>query len=239
MAAELPSPCCMRGSLHNGNPTGTEETIHGLQTYVARPETGPTKGTLVIIPDAFGWDFVNLRVLADSYAKRGKFEVLMPDFHFGDPFTKSGLDSVFALKGYEPPFYVRWWRMLSTFPVFLFWAWTHRQSVTLPIITNFFKALREAHSSTGEKIGVAGFCWGGRYAILVDSYVDAIYSAHPSFLQIPSEVEPVTKPISFALGDKDVVVPMSKVEQIKGVLKKKENLDSEVIIYEGMEHCKC
>ncbi|KAK6526278.1 hypothetical protein TWF694_004879 [Orbilia ellipsospora] len=109
MAAELPSPCCMRGSLHNGNPTGTEETIHGLQTYVARPETGPTKGTLVIIPDAFGWDFVNLRVLADSYAKRGKFEVLMPDFHFGDPFTKSGLDSVFALKGYEPPFYVRWY----------------------------------------------------------------------------------------------------------------------------------
>ncbi|KAF3909562.1 hypothetical protein AA313_de0205279 [Arthrobotrys entomopaga] len=126
--------------------------------------------------------------------------------------------------------------MVSTFPVFILWAWTHKQSVTLPIITNFFKALRQAQAGTGTKIGVAGFCWGGRYAILMDPYVDAIYAAHPSFLQIPSEVEAVTKPISFALGDKDVVVPMPKVEQIKGVLKKKDNLYSEVIVYEGMEH---
>ncbi|KAF3316679.1 hypothetical protein TWF173_001345 [Orbilia oligospora] len=223
MAPELPSSCCMRGSLHTGNPTGTEETIHNLPTYVAQPENsnGTVNGTIVIIPDVFGWDLINLRLLADSYAKRGNFRVLMPDVHFGDAFAKDSLDVAFPLKGFEPPWYKR------------------LKSVSLPIITKFFKSLREELNSTpggGGKLGVIGFCWGGRHAILMNPYVDAIYSAHPSFLKVPAEVEAVTKPISFAVGDKDIVLPMKQVERIKGILKKKEGLDSEVVVYEGMEH---
>ncbi|EPS43769.1 hypothetical protein H072_2239 [Dactylellina haptotyla CBS 200.50] len=126
--------------------------------------------------------------------------------------------------------------MFFVFPRFLVWFWTHRQGVSLPIITEFFKGLREQENAVGGKVGVAGFCWGGRYAVLMHPYVDAIYAAHPSFLQVPSEVEAVTKPISFALGDKDVVLRMAQVEKIRGILKKKEQLDSEVIVYEGMEH---
>ncbi|KAF3931952.1 hypothetical protein ABW20_dc0101554 [Dactylellina cionopaga] len=126
--------------------------------------------------------------------------------------------------------------LLFAFPKFLVWFWSHREGVSLPIITKFFKALRDNPSNNGDKLGVVGFCWGGRYAILMNPYVDAIYAAHPSFLQVPSEVEAVTKPISFALGEKDTVLPMPQVEKIRGVLKKKEHLDSEVIVYENMEH---
>jgi hypothetical protein len=77
-------PDCFRGSIHEGNPKGEVTRIHGLDTYVSRPPNGTTpRGVVVIIPDAFGWDFGNSRLLADSYAEKGKFLVYLPDFMNG------------------------------------------------------------------------------------------------------------------------------------------------------------
>jgi hypothetical protein len=78
-------PDCFRGTEHLGNPTGTLETIHGLETYVASPGDGVTpKGIVVYIPDAFGMHFVNNKILADHYAKRGGVLVYLPDFMNGN-----------------------------------------------------------------------------------------------------------------------------------------------------------
>ncbi|KAF3915024.1 hypothetical protein ABW21_db0200713 [Orbilia brochopaga] len=236
--AQLPSVCCMRGSMHSGTPTGTEQVIHGLQTYVAQPVDGDLKnGTVVIVPDGFGWTFINLRLIADSYARRGGFRVLMPDFHFGKPLSTDHLDLAFPMKGREQPLWKRVITLVLGFPQFVYWAWSHRESVSRPIVTTWFAAFHAEQTDIGAKTGVAGFCWGGRYAILMNDYVDAIYAAHPSFLGIPNEVEMITKPVSFALGEKDAVVPLKNVEKIKGILsKKKDSLDSEVVVYEGMVH---
>ena len=38
---------------------------------------------MVIVPDAFGWEFNNNRILADSLAEKGKFRILLPDFMGG------------------------------------------------------------------------------------------------------------------------------------------------------------
>jgi len=77
-------PDCFRGGVSTNHPTGAETIIHGLPTYVAQPEDGVApKGIIVIITDAFGWEFVNNRVLADHYAKRGGFLVYCPDFMNG------------------------------------------------------------------------------------------------------------------------------------------------------------
>lgn len=77
-------PDCFRGGVSTSHPTGIETTIHGLPTYVAQPEDGVTpKGIIVIVTDAFGWDFVNNRVLSDHYAKKGGFLVYCPDFMNG------------------------------------------------------------------------------------------------------------------------------------------------------------
>ncbi len=75
-------PDCASGTVHTGTPTGTETTIHGLSTYVARPE-GTPKGLIVFIPDAFGWKFVNDRLLADKYAQKGGYLVYMPEIMNG------------------------------------------------------------------------------------------------------------------------------------------------------------
>ncbi len=83
MAASMPCKDCISGTLHSGTPTGTVTTLHGLPTYVADPPSGSPKGIIVIIPDAFGWEFTNNRVLADSYAKKGSFRVYIPDFMNG------------------------------------------------------------------------------------------------------------------------------------------------------------
>lgn len=77
-------PNCFRGGVSGAEPTGTEMTIHGVPTYVAQPAEGVIpKGLVVVIPDAFGWDFVNNRVLCDNYAKKGGFLVYLPDFMNG------------------------------------------------------------------------------------------------------------------------------------------------------------
>ncbi len=43
------------------------------------PTAPPSKGIVVIIPDAFGWTLPNSRILADRYAERGGWRVLLPD----------------------------------------------------------------------------------------------------------------------------------------------------------------
>lgn len=77
-------PDCFKGSVHEGTPVGKLEEIHGLNTYVSLPKSGiPPKGIIVIIPDAFGIEFVNNRLLADHYAEKGDYKVYLPDFMAG------------------------------------------------------------------------------------------------------------------------------------------------------------
>jgi len=77
-------PDCFKGHVHQGTPGGNVTTIHGLQTYVATPREGVTpKGIIVMIPDAFGWEFINNRILSDNYAEKGGFIVYLPDFMNG------------------------------------------------------------------------------------------------------------------------------------------------------------
>ncbi len=87
-------PDCLSGSVKDGKPTGTVTTIHGLPAYVARPE-GTPKGLVVLIPDIFGWELSNCRLLADAYAKEGGFLVYLPNFMNGEnknlPMAHNGL----------------------------------------------------------------------------------------------------------------------------------------------------
>ena len=75
---------CASGHLHEGTPVGHEETLYGLPAYITGPSgSEPSKGIVVIIPDAFGWNLNNSRILADAYAKRAGVTVYLPDFMDG------------------------------------------------------------------------------------------------------------------------------------------------------------
>lgn len=59
----MASTACCAGNLHKGTPRGREETLHGLPCYVTEPPNNePIKGIVVILPDAYGWTFKNIRV---------------------------------------------------------------------------------------------------------------------------------------------------------------------------------
>lgn len=100
-----------------------------------------------------------------------------------------------------------------------------------------------------EKVGVVGFCWGGRYAILAaqgpfsgsgSGGVDAAYAAHPSLCAIPGDFEGVRVPLSIALGEKDSYLGEREIEAIREVMERKRRgeggVEGEVVVYEGQVH---
>jgi dienelactone hydrolase len=123
--------------------------------------------------------------------------------------------------------------------------------VSWPIINGFFEELYKAAPT--RVVLVAGYCWSGRYALLLThrerwmmsdgafregGFVHAAFCAHPSLLAIPKEITAISRPASFALGDCDEVVPTKSVERIRAGLaeKSKAMIETEVVVYEGAQH---
>jgi dienelactone hydrolase len=83
----MPDPVCSKcitGFIHDGEPKGTVTSIAGLPTYVAKPiNTRGKPGVIVIVPDVFGWEFINNRLLADAYAEKSGRTIYLPDFMNG------------------------------------------------------------------------------------------------------------------------------------------------------------
>ncbi|KAK4135878.1 alpha/beta-hydrolase [Trichocladium antarcticum] len=255
---------CFAGTLRGDvTPTGKENTIHGISTYVATPDPGVEPlGTVVIISDAFGWTLHNTRALADAYARRIPCTVYVPDFMNGHEMAPSIMTTAEAkpnpnTKGIARVLESLWLklRLLTLVPLVLLFLFRTRASVCHPRITAFLRALRTS-TSPPPRIAVAGFCWGGMHAVrlthdvpgntaTVDGaecpLVDCAFTAHPSMLAFPEDVEKVVRPLSVANGDDDAFLPKEKMKRLVGILEGK-NAGSggeavhETVVYPGAKH---
>lgn len=183
------SSCCLSGKVHQGKPTGRDDEIGGLSTYISEPENHSNAKSIIFISDGalphaihlpsippystllthqssvFGYKFPNTRLLADQYAKAG-FYTYVPDFHQGDSLPISFLDNIEPpLKTQETLSLVDKAKNAAIVPTTLGpWLITHREGVSRPLIDGFVNTVRMTPGT--NKIGAVGFCWGGRYAIL-------------------------------------------------------------------------
>jgi dienelactone hydrolase len=119
----------------------------------------------------------------------------------------------------------------------------NRFGVSMPKVLSFFEAVR-LNEGASLPIGVAGFCWGGKHAVVLAQgglasngkpLVDASFVAHPSLVEIPVDLEKVTKPLSLAAGDQDFVTSVKEVERWRSVVDAL-TVDTEVEIYAGAGH---
>jgi dienelactone hydrolase len=125
----------------------------------------------------------------------------------------------------------------------------NRQSAAQPRIFKFVAAVRTAPETAWLKVGAAGFCWGGKYTMLLahdqpssrvavggrlQPLIECGFTAHPSLVSLPSDIERVQRPLSVAVGNEDAAMSTAGIRQMEGILKKGD--DHEVVILEGAKH---
>jgi len=95
----------------------------------------------------------------------------------------------------------------------------------------------KARANCNGKVGVLGFCFGGRYAHLSAARlgVDAAAAFHGTKIGLHlDETDKITCPVSYHFGDQDPSIPMDEVNAIKASYA--SHINAEIGVYEGCVH---
>ncbi|KAK1756320.1 protein AIM2 [Echria macrotheca] len=204
---------------HDGFPRGINETHNGIKIYVSKPEDASIRGkanaakAIVYLTDVFGIELVQNRLLADSFARAGYLTVA-PDLFNGSLATTDinvpGFDTAAFLAAHGP-------------------------NVTDPIIAKTIDYLRTTLGI--KKIGLTGYCFGGRYAfrfISAGKGGDAAFAAHPSLLE-NGEIEAIKGPAAVAAAETDGLMPPARRAEIEAELAKAGQA-YQLSLYSGTQH---
>lgn len=66
--------------------------------------------------------------------------------------------------------------------------------------------------------------------------MDAAYTAHPSELKVPADIEGIAVPYSMVIGDADFALDIERVREAEEVLRRKKDVESEVVVLPGAAH---
>eukprot|EP00055_Hartaetosiga_balthica_P018687 m.135158 g.135158 ORF g.135158 m.135158 type:complete len:245 (+) comp9854_c0_seq1:43-777(+) len=157
--------CCEAGKPVTMEHTdkGKEIKLGEFDAYVSGSPVD-AKAPVVILYDIFGLDHPQVREVTDRFAEQGYYAV-MPDIFRKKPWS---LDS------FPPP-------DKNEFKKFL-------GRIDEPVLSDI-EVLKEHFKEVGlgeKKIGVAGFCWGGKWCMTLcaDPAFGAGFSAHPAFITL-------------------------------------------------------
>ncbi|GAA5957903.1 hypothetical protein JCM3765_006197 [Sporobolomyces pararoseus] len=207
--------CCISGFIHDGTPAGEIKEVGGVRTYISLPKGDYDKTKAILFfTDIFGVDTMpNGLLLADSFAANG-YATYVVDYLKGDPVPMEAYQS-------------------GNFDL-MKWLETHSpKDVAGPLVTKVQDALK---ADGVKRFGCASFCYGGRIAAdkVLDGTIDVAVTAHPSLLDVPSDIEALNKkstPFLINCANEDVMLTKDKAEESEKILK--DNKAFKFIYYDG------
>jgi carboxymethylenebutenolidase len=166
--------------------------------YVAEP-AGKPKGAVVVLQEIFGVNS-HIRSVADGYAAAGYLALAPATFHRVKPgvelgYTEADMNAGFALK-------------------------TAVEELPAPgVLQDIQAAINHAAQTSGGKVGIVGYCWGGLLAWRAACTLSGLSAAVPYYGGgMTAGDEPARKPACPVLahfGNQDHWIPLDTVEAFR------------------------
>jgi carboxymethylenebutenolidase len=197
-----------------------------MPAYVARPKgaSGKLPGVIVVM-EAFGLNG-NIKAIAERIAAEG-YQAIAPNFYYRAGGKVVGYDQLQDAIG-------------------LMVGWTDAQVVEDVRAT--VSALESDAGVAADRIGITGFCMGGRVSYLAACEIPQIRASVPFYggaiagqQFTPGASAPVSKTANMKaavqahFGEKDAYIPLAAVDEIRQTLSR-EKKDGKVFVYEGAGH---
>lgn len=197
-----------------------------MPIHVARPKgTTDRLPAVIVVQEAFGLN-ENIRKIAERIAAAG-YHVVAPNFYYREGGTVVGYDRLPEAIG-------------------LLQRWTDDQIVA--DVKAVVAKLQNDQGVRADRIGITGFCMGGRASYLAACEVPEIRASVPFYggaiagdQFVPGATAPVTKTaqiqaaVQCHFGEKDSYIPLTAVEEIRQALER-EKKTAEVHVYAGAGH---
>jgi carboxymethylenebutenolidase len=192
------------------------ETGSGMPAYVARPKDGGRGPAILVIQEAFGLNDhikdVTRRIAGEGYT------ALAPDVYWrGGKGRAVGYDDLPAAIG-----------MMQAL----------KDTEVVADLAGAIAWLEKQPSVRADRIGITGFCMGGRISYLAACELpDKIRAAVPFYGGgIPvDKTAKLRSPVLAFFGEKDAFIPLDSVEALKAEAKK-HGKQVEVVVYPGADH---
>lgn len=184
--------------------------------FLAKPDGEGKYPTVLVIMEAFGLN-AHIKDVATRLAGEG-YAALAPDMYHREPNAVVGYD--------ELPEAIR----LMT---------TTRDDGILSDLNAALTYLQAQPFVRADRIGITGFCMGGRISFLAATAIPAIKAAAPFYGGgiggLLDRAADIKCPMLLFFGDQDPFIPNDEVEKIGSTLRDL-NKDAEVKVYAGAPH---
>ena len=204
----------------------TLKTVAGeIPIFVARPEGADRRPAVIVVQEAFGLND-NIRKITERLAEAG-YHAVAPNFYYRQGGTAVGYDRLQEAIG-------------------LMLQWTDDQVVA--DVRAVVAKLQNDQGVRADRIGITGFCMGGRASYLAACEVPELRASVPYYgggiagqQFAPGATAPVTltakmkAAIQCHFGEKDSYIPLEAVEEIRKTLER-EKKTFEVHVYKGAGH---
>jgi len=193
---------CEKGFVHEHQSKGHELNLRGkFPVYVTDPSgtSSPTKA-VILAYDIHGFHMPNSRKFVDRLASEGDFLVVMPDFLRDPPCSMADDRDKF-----------RQWAISVV---------GDRALDDLNELIDYLKTERHV-----DRIGIIGFCWGGKQALLAaargESEIAAAVSVHGSRLA-PEAVQRILAPTLILHAEKDAMYTPELIKSLVETVEAKQ-----------------